>query len=88
MPKREIEFYSVAEAKAKLSQLVNLTKNKDVVITKNGHPAAVLMDYERFKKISKFIDDLYELYLLEIGDPSCFGKVSQDQMLEEDIEEV
>lgn len=46
------------------------------------------MDYERYKKMTKLLDDLYDLYLLEIGDPSRFGQIDRQQLLEEDIEEV
>ncbi len=88
MPRRELEFFSVAQAKANLSHILSLTKSKDIVITKNGQPEAVLINYERFKRMNKFMDDLYELYLLEVGDPSQFGKVNQDDMIQEDVEEV
>ncbi len=76
-------FSSLAEAKAKFSKMVDLTKEKDVVITRNGIPQAVLIDYERYKKLMKFYDEVRDLYLLEVGDPSSF-KVEME--LEEDEE--
>ncbi|MEJ5228903.1 MAG: type II toxin-antitoxin system Phd/YefM family antitoxin [Pseudothermotoga sp.] len=81
-------FYSLAEAKAKFSEVVKVVRNSDVLITKNGKPCAVVLDYEKYKKMTKLIDDLYDLYLLEVGDPSKFDKVNRDNLLEEDIEEV
>lgn len=88
MPRNNEIFYSLAEAKAKLSEVVKKTLHNDVLITKNGMPCAVLMSYERYKRMTKLLDDLYDLYLLEIGDPSKFGHVDQRQLLDEDIEEV
>ncbi|HOJ88467.1 MAG TPA: type II toxin-antitoxin system prevent-host-death family antitoxin [Pseudothermotoga sp.] len=63
-------------------------RNNDVLITRNGTPCAVVIDYERYKKMSKLLDDLYDLYLLEIGDPSKFRQINQQHLLEENIEEV
>lgn len=88
MPKNNEIFYSLAEAKAKLSEVVKKARQSDVLITKNGTPCVVLMNYERYKKMTKLLDDLYDLYLLEIGDPSRFGQIDQQQLLEEDVEEV
>lgn len=88
MPRNNEIFYSLAQAKAKLSEVVKKTLQNDVLITKNGTPCAVLMNYERYKRMTKLLDDLYDLYLLEIGDPSKFSQLNQGQLLDEDIEEV
>jgi prevent-host-death family protein len=86
--KRSEKFYSIAQAKAKLSEVVKESQKDDVLITKNGVPYAALIGYERYRKISKLMDDLYDLYLLEVGDPSKFAEISSDKMLDEDFEEV
>ncbi len=65
-----ITFKSLADAKAKFSKVVEDSKEKDIVITKNGVPAAVLISYEKYTKIMKFIDEVRDIYLLDIGDPS------------------
>ena len=65
-----ITFKSLADAKAKFSKVVEESKEKDIIITKNGVPAAVLMNYERYAKLMKFIDEVRDVYLLDIGDPS------------------
>ncbi len=88
MPKNNETFYSLAQAKAKLSEVVKKARKSDVLITKNGTPCVVIIDYQKYKKMSKLIDDLYDLYLLEIGDPSRFGEIDKQQLIEEDIEEV
>ncbi|AJC73163.1 MAG: type II toxin-antitoxin system Phd/YefM family antitoxin [Pseudothermotoga sp.] len=86
--KNQLEFFSLADAKAKLSEVLKRVQQKDVVITKNGVPAAVLIDYERYRKIMNFLDQVYDLYLLDVGDPSAHGSVNQRELFQEDIEEV
>ncbi|MGJ8454393.1 type II toxin-antitoxin system Phd/YefM family antitoxin [Pseudothermotoga sp. U03pept] len=88
MRKNNEIFYSLAEAKAKFSEVVKMVRSSDVLITKNGKPCVVMIDYERYKRMTKLIDDLYDLYLLEVGDPSKFDEVNRDNLLEEDVEEV
>jgi antitoxin Phd len=68
-----ILFKSLADAKAKFSKVVEDVKENDVVITKNGVPAAVIMDYSRYVKLMKFIDEVRDVYLLDLGDPSLKG---------------
>lgn len=84
----QLEFFSLADAKAKFSEVLKKAQKTDVVITRNGVPCAVLIDYERYKKIMNFLDQVYDLYLLEVGDPSLHGEVNQKELLQEDIEEV
>lgn len=84
----QLEFFSLAGAKAKFSEVLKKARKTDVVITKNGVPHAVLIDYERYRKIMNFLDQVYDLYLLEVGDPSLHGEMSQKELLQEDIEEV
>lgn len=48
----EMEFAPLAEVKAKLSEMVRRTQGgKRVIITSHGHPSAVLMAFEDFKKL-------------------------------------
>ncbi|WGS64279.1 type II toxin-antitoxin system Phd/YefM family antitoxin [Marinitoga aeolica] len=70
-----LKFYSVAEAKAKFSQVTEESKNKFVVITKNGKPEFVLIGFDKFKKLMNFIDEIRDLYLMEIGDPSKYNEI-------------
>jgi len=86
--RNELEFFNLADAKAKFSEVLKKARQKDIVVTKNGVPAAVVMDYERYRKIMNFLEQVYDLYLLEIGDPSVHGAVSQKELFQEDIEEV
>ena len=65
-----LKFRSLADAKAKFSQVVEEAKEGDVVVTKNGVPAVVVMDYGKYVKIMKFLDEVRDVYLLDIGDPS------------------
>ncbi len=64
----EINFYSVAQAKAKFSQVIENSKKSDIIITKNGKPEAMLVNYEKYNNILKFIDEIKDLSLLEIED--------------------
>jgi antitoxin Phd len=63
-------FKSLADAKAKFSKVIEDTKSGDVVITKNGVPVAAIVSYDRYVKIMKFIDEVRDVYLLDLGDPS------------------
>ncbi len=80
-----IKFYHVAGAKANLSKVLDELVDHDVIITKNGTPKAVLMDYERYTKLMKFYDEVRDLYLLEIGDPSLFPDVDIDMENPEEV---
>ncbi|MBO8139840.1 MAG: type II toxin-antitoxin system Phd/YefM family antitoxin [Thermosipho sp. (in: Bacteria)] len=69
-------FFSLAEAKAKFSKVIEESEKDDVVITKNGHPTSVIINYEKYLKILNFLDKVWDLYLLDVGDPSLFGKLN------------
>ncbi|MCD6552152.1 type II toxin-antitoxin system Phd/YefM family antitoxin [Thermotoga sp.] len=62
-----VSFRSLAEAKAKFSHVVEETKEKDVVVTKNGIPTVVVIDYEKYKKLMEFLEEILDTYLLDIG---------------------
>lgn len=70
-----LKFYSVAEAKAKFSKVTEESKDKFIVITKNGKPEFVLIGFDKFKKLMNFIDEIRDLYLMEIGEPSKYNKI-------------
>ncbi|KLO20812.1 prevent-host-death protein [Marinitoga sp. 1197] len=70
-----LKFYSIAEAKAKFSKAAEESKKNFVVITKNGKPEFVLIDFERFKKLMNFIDEIRDLYLMEIGEPGKYNEI-------------
>ncbi|GAB6189485.1 type II toxin-antitoxin system Phd/YefM family antitoxin [Marinitoga arctica] len=70
-----LKFYSVAESKAKFSQVTEESKSKFIIITKNGKPEFVLIGYDKFKKLINFIDEIRDLYLMEIGDPSRYNEI-------------
>ncbi|WP_129409810.1 type II toxin-antitoxin system Phd/YefM family antitoxin [Marinitoga lauensis] len=70
-----LKFYSVAEAKSKFSQVTEESKRNFIVITKNGKPEFVLIGFDKFKKLMNFIDEIRDLYLMEIGDPSKYNDV-------------
>ncbi|SHH16970.1 type II toxin-antitoxin system Phd/YefM family antitoxin [Thermosipho atlanticus] len=83
MPNQKHLFYSLAEAKAKFSKVIEDSIRNDVIITKNGHPTSVILNYEKYLKIINFIDKVWDLYLLEIGDPSLFGKLNINDLFED-----
>ena len=57
---------SLADAKAKLSEVVNSAeyKHERIVIEKRNKPAAVVIGYEEYKKLET-LEDMYESKLLE-----------------------
>lgn len=40
----------------------------DVIITKNGVPVAVVIDYEKYVAVNKFIEQTRDLYLMDAGE--------------------
>lgn len=52
------EFVPVSEAKARLTDLVRRSEGEDVVLTRHGRPAAVLMSTERHARLMEQLDDL------------------------------
>lgn len=76
----KVEFYSLADAKAKFSKVVEDSEDMDIVVTKNGKPVSVIINYDRYNKMLDFIDRVWELYLLDIGDPSLFKDLNVDDL--------
>jgi len=72
----DLEFYSLAEAKKNFSNVINLSEKNEVVITKNGKPVSVIIDYKKFVSLMDFISGVWELYLVDIGQKEGFGKLS------------
>ncbi|WP_292592007.1 MULTISPECIES: type II toxin-antitoxin system Phd/YefM family antitoxin [unclassified Mesotoga] len=64
----ELSFYSLAEAKAHFSKVVDDCEKADIIITKNGLPKAVMMDYDKYVLLSRFLERVYDLYLMDAGD--------------------
>ena len=48
---------SIGDAKAKLSELVRVAKEEDVVLVRHSRPAAVLVDYDRYEELLERLDD-------------------------------
>ncbi|KUK82220.1 type II toxin-antitoxin system Phd/YefM family antitoxin [Mesotoga sp. B105.6.4] len=64
----ELSFYSLAEAKAHFSKVVDDCEKADIIITKNGLPKAVMMDYDKYVLLNRFLERVYDLYLMDAGD--------------------
>ncbi|MFN3691367.1 MAG: type II toxin-antitoxin system Phd/YefM family antitoxin [Fervidobacterium sp.] len=80
--KKTLKFYSLADAKAKFSKVVDDSRSFDIVVTKNGEPACVVINYEKYAKLMDFIERVWELYLLDVGDPSLFNELKMDDLFE------
>ncbi len=64
----EIDFYSLADAKKKFSTVINESANREIIVTKNGKPVSVVMDYSRYMRLMDFLAKVKDLYLLEMSD--------------------
>jgi prevent-host-death family protein len=62
----EIDFYSLADAKKKFSTVINKSANREIIVTKNGKPVSVVMDYSRYMKLMDFLAKVKDL--LEMSD--------------------
>ncbi|ABR31017.1 prevent-host-death protein [Thermosipho melanesiensis] len=83
MFKEKSRYYSIAEAKAKFSKVIEESGKKNIIITKNGKPVSVIISYEKFEKVLNFLENVWELYLLEVGDPSQFNKLKLEDFFED-----
>jgi prevent-host-death family protein len=64
----ELSFFSLAEAKAHFSKVVDDCEKADIIITKNGLPKAVVMDYDKYVLLNRFLERVHDLYLMDAGD--------------------
>lgn len=64
----DLKFYSVADAKKYFTKVVKEAEDSDLVITRNGKPSVVMMDYSKYVKLTDFISHVYELYLVDVGE--------------------
>jgi prevent-host-death family protein len=67
---RAIDFAPLSEAKAKLSALVRrlMTGGRRIVITNQGRPAAVLMAYQDYMKLSEEIGSQREARVITMAE--------------------
>jgi prevent-host-death family protein len=63
----DLEFYTLADAKREFSEVIQKAKEQEIVITKNGKPAAMIVDFRRYVKIMDFLSEVYDLFLMDIG---------------------
>lgn len=52
------EFVPVSEAKGRLTELVRTADDTDVVLTRHGRPAAVVLSARRHAELMELLDDL------------------------------
>jgi len=64
----ELKFYTVADAKKNFARVVREAENDDLVITRNGRPSVVMINYSKYVKFMDFISHVYELYLIDVGE--------------------
>ena len=57
----------ISEVKTRLTELVtSLNEREDeVIVTRNGKPAAVLLDYDDYERLKETLDVLGDLELME-----------------------
>lgn len=64
----DLEFYSLADAKKNFARVVKKSETNDIVITRNGKPSVVMVNYSKYVKLMDFISSVYELYLIDVGE--------------------
>ncbi len=74
----KLKFRNLADAKAKFSEVIEETKKGDVIITKNGIPTAVIINYEKYVKIMNFIEEARDLYIMDVGKLSAIKEIEID----------
>lgn len=81
----ELSFYSLAEAKAHFSKVVDDCEKADIIITKNGLPKTVIMDYRKYVLLNKFLERVHDLYMMDAGDEAMNVKI-EDLIVQVDDE--
>ncbi|PZC52641.1 type II toxin-antitoxin system Phd/YefM family antitoxin [Mesotoga sp. TolDC] len=79
----ELSFFSLAEAKAHFSKVVDDCEKADIIITKNGLPKAVVMDYDKYVLLNRFLERVHDLYLMDAGDEAMDVEI-EDLIVEVD----
>lgn len=69
-------FYSLADAKKEFSNVINQSRLKDIIITKNGKPVSVIVDYEKYTNMMEFVSKMYDLYLVDLGSKDEFAAIN------------
>lgn len=73
----KLEFFSVAEAKSKFSKVIEESKKNNIIITKNGKPEVVMIDYMKFVRMIEFLDEVKDLTMLEIEDINRYKEIKE-----------
>lgn len=73
----DAEFYSIAEAKAKFSKVIDDSKGHDIIITRNGIPISVVINYDKFVKIMEFVEEIKDLSLFDVEDFDKFKDIQK-----------
>jgi prevent-host-death family protein len=79
----ELSFFSLAEAKAHFSKVIDDCEKADIIITKNGLPKAVVMDYDKYVLLNRFLERVHDLYLMDAGDEAMDVEI-EDLIVEVD----
>ncbi len=87
----EMKTLSLSEAKMKLSGLIDLinASDEEVVITKNGRPAAVLVspeEFESWKETNAILSDSALMKEIKKGLKALKAKKAKVQTLEESFD--
>ena len=60
MTLNDLDFASVSETKAKLSEILQRLHEtkRTLAVTSHGKPAAVLLDFEEFRRLTRHVEEL------------------------------
>lgn len=84
---RELDLRSISNVRSNLSQLVEKASQGDkTLITVNGEPKAIIMDFSEYREIMEIIDLLEDKYLEEKTKERIRSSTGKSRSLEE-IEE-
>ncbi|MDN5341486.1 type II toxin-antitoxin system Phd/YefM family antitoxin [Oceanotoga sp. DSM 15011] len=71
------EFQSVAQAKANFSKVIESSKKGEIIITKNGKPESIIMNYEKFKNMMNFLEEIKDLSLLDASEVTNYKQIKE-----------
>ena len=78
----------ISEVKARLPELVTGVEEREeeVVVTRNGRPAAVLVNYAEFERLKETLDVLSDPVLMkQIGKSQAFYKAGKKGLSFDDV---
>ncbi|MEW6607502.1 MAG: type II toxin-antitoxin system Phd/YefM family antitoxin [bacterium] len=86
--KEETTLVGVSELRTHFNQILNVAKEKNVVLTKRNRPIMAILDYNRYQQMTELIEELEDLSFESLAQQRLNRKDRKTIPLEEAIKRV